>query len=170
MKERARRKRQSVCTEALGVRSGLGTKRRQREKWYPQGASALLPLLLRMGAELTWAVDLLFAVGADRLPPAEAGIAHSKVPWGTARSRLAQVSSIQAWDGRLKSCLAMEVPASTERSRGEERRAWDLPAVLHMDEVRGRNRENTRPCWGWVEGHPYPRLPIQHLSPALNTL
>lgn len=56
VKESTKEETITVCTEALGVRSGSGTERRQREKWYPRGASTLLPLLLGMGAELGWAV------------------------------------------------------------------------------------------------------------------
>lgn len=86
----------------------------------PKGASTLPPLPLRTGPQLTWAADLMLALGTDRLPLAEAasstaaGRAHSKVPSGTVRSSLAQFSSTQAWDGRWES-----QPAQQEAAMGE---------------------------------------------------
>lgn len=55
------RKRQSVCTEALGVGSGLGTTGRQRDEQHPNSCSG----------PLTWAVDPMPSSGAGAAPPGQ---------------------------------------------------------------------------------------------------
>ena len=62
-------------------------------------------------------------------------------------------------------------------SQCSNRQLWDraVSTGTHQLSQHGvgaerREQESTKALLGWTKGHPSPMLPIQHLSPALNTL
>lgn len=103
--------RQSVCTEALGVRSGLGTKR-QRDEWHPRMLLLSLHLMLRtagLGCRSDAYTGSTKAAVCKSCNPIAPTAAHSKVSPGTAIPRSAAPKH-EMGGGDL--CTATHVPAS----------------------------------------------------------